>query len=54
MISQGLGQGEFDPQTIADRAAQKCIITSLLQKFPSVKIVGEEVSVERTPKNESH
>jgi 3'(2'), 5'-bisphosphate nucleotidase len=38
-----LGKGEFDPQTIADRAAQKCIITSLQKKFPAIKIVGEEV-----------
>lgn len=42
VVDKGCGKGEFDPQTIADRAAQKCIITSLQKKFPAVKIVGEE------------
>ncbi|KAK3749467.1 hypothetical protein QZH41_013433, partial [Actinostola sp. cb2023] len=32
----------FDPQTEADRVAQKCIIGSLLQQYPGLKIVGEE------------
>ena len=37
--------GQYDPQTEADRAAERCIVGSLQQKFPSLRIVGEEVSV---------
>ncbi|XP_068157745.1 3'(2'),5'-bisphosphate nucleotidase 1 [Drosophila tropicalis] len=33
---------QIDPQTLADRSAQRCIIASLTKKFPSVKIIGEE------------
>ncbi|BFF92130.1 3'(2')-5'-bisphosphate nucleotidase 1 [Drosophila madeirensis] len=35
-------KGKNDPQTEADRSAQRCIIASLTKKFPSVKIIGEE------------
>ena len=34
--------GQFDPQTEADRAAQKCIIGSLLKIYPTLQIIGEE------------
>lgn len=33
-----------DPQTEADRAAQRCIISSLRHQFPTVTVIGEEVS----------
>jgi len=35
-------KGKNDPQTEADRSAEKCIIASLSKKFPSIKIIGEE------------
>lgn len=35
-------KGKNDPQTEADRSAQRCIIASLAKKFPSIKIIGEE------------
>ncbi|XP_017086847.2 3'(2'),5'-bisphosphate nucleotidase 1 [Drosophila bipectinata] len=35
-------KGQNDPQTEADRSAQRCIIASLTKKFPTVKIIGEE------------
>ena len=34
--------GQFDPQTEADRASQKCIIGSLLKMYPTLQIIGEE------------
>lgn len=34
--------GQFDPQTEADRASQKCIIGSLLKTYPTLQIIGEE------------
>ena len=36
------GVGEYDPQTEADRASQKCIIGSLLKTYPTLQIIGEE------------
>lgn len=35
-------QGKDDLQTEADRSAQRCIVASLLNQFPNVKIIGEE------------
>lgn len=35
-------KGEKDLQTEADRSAQRCIIASLSQQFPSLTIIGEE------------
>ncbi|EDV94387.1 3'(2'),5'-bisphosphate nucleotidase 1 [Drosophila grimshawi] len=35
-------KGMNDPQTEADRSAQRCIIASLAKKFPSIQIIGEE------------
>lgn len=35
-------KGKDDMQTEADRSAQRCIIASLTQQFPAVKIIGEE------------
>ncbi|ALC46919.1 CG7789 [Drosophila busckii] len=35
-------KGVNDPQTEADRSAQRCIIASLNRQFPSIKIIGEE------------
>ncbi|KAH8414338.1 hypothetical protein KR215_003419 [Drosophila sulfurigaster] len=35
-------KGKNDPQTEADRSAEKCIIASLSKKFPTIKIIGEE------------
>lgn len=35
-------KGKNDPQTEADRSAERCIIASLSKKFPTIKIIGEE------------
>lgn len=35
-------KGKNDPQTEADRSAQKCIVQSLLRKFPGLTVIGEE------------
>ncbi|XP_044746670.1 3'(2'),5'-bisphosphate nucleotidase 1 [Coccinella septempunctata] len=35
-------KGKNDLQTEADRSAQRCIIASLSQQFPSLTIIGEE------------
>ncbi len=35
-------QGVDDPQTVADRRAQHCIIASLKARWPQLTIVGEE------------
>ena len=37
-------QGGNDPQTEADRKAQRCIVASLTKRFPGINIEGEEVS----------
>lgn len=37
-------QGKNDLQTEADRSAQRCIIVSLSQQYPNLKIIGEEGS----------
>jgi len=34
--------GKFDPQTEADRAAQRIIVGSLTRQFPGLKVIGEE------------
>lgn len=36
------GSSDFDPQTEADRSAQKCIIGSLSKQYSNLKIIGEE------------
>uniref|UniRef100_A0A7S1SR38 3'(2'),5'-bisphosphate nucleotidase 1 n=1 Tax=Tetraselmis chuii TaxID=63592 RepID=A0A7S1SR38_9CHLO len=36
------GFGEADPQTLADLAAEKCIINGLARAFPGLTVVGEE------------
>ena len=36
-------QGYDDPQTEADRRAQRCIVASLSSQFPNITIIGEEV-----------
>ena len=36
-------QGHNDPQTIADRASQELIVSSLIKCFPQLTIRGEEV-----------
>ena len=36
-------QGGNDPQTEADRKAQRCIVASLNKRFPGVRVEGEEV-----------
>ena len=41
-------EGKNDLQTEADRAVQKCIVSSLHKQFPSLTIIGEEVSVKIT------
>ncbi|XP_068731634.1 3'(2'),5'-bisphosphate nucleotidase 1-like [Montipora capricornis] len=38
--------GQFDPQTEADRASQKCIIGSLLKMYPTLQIIGEEEGIQ--------
>ncbi|XP_014283976.1 3'(2'),5'-bisphosphate nucleotidase 1 isoform X1 [Halyomorpha halys] len=35
-------KGVNDPQTEADRSAQKCIVQTLRSKFPGMTIIGEE------------
>ena len=37
-------QGGNDPQTEADRRAQRCIVASLTTRFPGIRVEGEEVS----------
>lgn len=39
----GFVQGHNDPQTVADRASQQLIISSLTKHFPQLTIRGEEV-----------
>ncbi|CAL1126977.1 unnamed protein product [Cladocopium goreaui] len=40
---KGLGTGNFDPQTLADRQAQRCIVENLRAIYGSqLRIVGEE------------
>ncbi len=36
-------KGEDDPQTEADRQAQVLLVSAFLSKWPSIKVVGEEV-----------
>ena len=36
---------EFDPQTEADRSAQRLIIGSLSKLYPDLVIIGEEVGI---------
>ena len=38
-------QGGNDPQTEADRKAERCIVASLSKRFPEINIQGEEVSL---------
>lgn len=38
-----LMQGVNDPQTEADRRAQRCIVSSLKYQYPQVTVVAEEV-----------
>ena len=43
MHDKGLGTGNFDPQTIADRQAQRCIVENLRAIYGmSLRVVGEE------------
>ncbi|XP_026482765.1 3'(2'),5'-bisphosphate nucleotidase 1-like isoform X1 [Ctenocephalides felis] len=35
-------KGKDDPQTEADRSAQRCIMASLLKSFPDLTVIGEE------------
>lgn len=45
MICSNFSQGkdkDFDPQTEADRSAQRCIIGNLFRQYPGLKIIGEE------------
>ena len=37
-----LWQGYDDPQTEADRQAQRCIVDTLTKRFPGISVVGEE------------
>ncbi|XP_046433572.1 3'(2'),5'-bisphosphate nucleotidase 1 [Neodiprion fabricii] len=37
-----VNKGKNDPQTEADRSAQRCIVASLSRQFPNVAIIGEE------------
>lgn len=39
-------QGKDDLQTEADRSAQRCIVASLANQFPNVKIIGEEGAID--------
>mmetsp|Transcript_48224 Transcript_48224/g.151471 ORF Transcript_48224/g.151471 Transcript_48224/m.151471 type:complete len:872 (+) Transcript_48224:29-2644(+) len=43
LVNKGEGEGTFDPQTLADRRAQRCIVENLRGVYgASIKIVGEE------------
>ena len=42
-LSLTVTQGYDDPQTEADRRAQRCIVASLSSQFPNITIIGEEV-----------
>ena len=39
-------QGGNDPQTEADRKAERCIVASLSKRFPEINIQGEEVRLD--------
>nr|ABF82444.1 biphosphate nucleotidase [Paracentrotus lividus] len=39
-------QREDDPQTEADRKAQRCIVSSLQTRFPGITVIGEEDLIE--------
>ena len=39
---KGEGSGTFDPQTLADRQAQRCIVENLRLLHPELRMVGEE------------
>lgn len=41
-------QGKDDLQTQADRSAQQCIIASLANQFPNIKVIGEEGTMDIT------
>lgn len=41
-------QGKDDLQTEADRSAQQCIVASLANQFPHVRIIGEEGATDTT------
>lgn len=36
-------QGYDDPQTEADRRAERCIVATLTTRFPNITVIGEEV-----------
>ncbi len=38
-------QGGNDPQTEADRKAQRCIVSTIATRFPDVRLHGEEVLI---------
>ena len=38
-------QGYDDPQTEADRRAERCIVATLTTRFPHITVIGEEVSL---------
>ncbi|XP_057314954.1 3'(2'),5'-bisphosphate nucleotidase 1-like [Hydractinia symbiolongicarpus] len=42
VIDKAVKDGNFDPQTAADRTAQAIIVASLSKQFPDLLIVGEE------------
>ena len=37
-----VSQGYDDPQTEADRRAQRCIMATLRSRFPKLTVIGEE------------
>lgn len=48
-----LTQGGNDPQTEADRKAQRCIVNTLATRFPAITIYGEEVREQLAPQSDS-
>jgi 3'(2'), 5'-bisphosphate nucleotidase len=38
-----IDKGVNDPQTEADRRAQRCIVATLQHRFPGINVIGEEV-----------
>lgn len=52
VIDKAEKDGNFDPQTAADRNAQSVIVASLTKKFPGLCIVGEEEGCDEIPDKE--
>jgi len=52
VIDKADKDGNFDPQTAADRNAQSVIVASLTKQFPGLRVVGEEEGCDEIPQEE--